>query len=290
MRNDEYYESLISYNNYLAHHGVKGQKWGVRRYQNADGSLTKAGKKHVAMAAGYESLAAGNRKAKEESKGLSRAIYAKNEKTYAKKAAKEQAKIDARIDKDKQAKFQKMAEEGDAKEQALRDTFEKDARAADDLADATIADIKREPGFHGKSMNEAYELCKSRPDLDIENSWDDVLEAMSIGEANALMRVMETKSDLLAAYRKEADSYEAFINNPTSSRVKSYTRPDGTKVSRKNSKSERYENKIDRAEWIDNSIVEKAWDAGSEVMWNSNARDVEIFRAYYRNRRANNPY
>lgn len=28
----------------LYHHGVKGQKWGVRRYQNEDGSLTPAGK------------------------------------------------------------------------------------------------------------------------------------------------------------------------------------------------------------------------------------------------------
>ena len=31
--------------NVLYHHGVKGMRWGVRRYQNKDGSLTDAGQK-----------------------------------------------------------------------------------------------------------------------------------------------------------------------------------------------------------------------------------------------------
>ena len=34
------------YRDYLYHHGIKGQKWGVRRWQNKDGSLTKRGKEH----------------------------------------------------------------------------------------------------------------------------------------------------------------------------------------------------------------------------------------------------
>lgn len=32
-------------NTYLYHHGIKGQKWGVRRFRNTDGTLTSAGKK-----------------------------------------------------------------------------------------------------------------------------------------------------------------------------------------------------------------------------------------------------
>lgn len=62
----------------LYHWGVRGMKWGVRRYQNADGSLTDAGKR---------------RQLKKQQKNLKKARKAKEQK--AKTAAKRQALIKA---------------------------------------------------------------------------------------------------------------------------------------------------------------------------------------------------
>lgn len=49
----------------LYHHGIKGQKWGVRRYQNEDGTLTSAGKRRLAKQQ-YKEMGRDKRKFQEE--------------------------------------------------------------------------------------------------------------------------------------------------------------------------------------------------------------------------------
>ena len=70
-----------SYSNSIAHHGVKGQRWGVRRYHNDDGSLTAAGKKRQAK----QEVKA--KKALTKAKARYREVTANKRKAVAKKVA-----------------------------------------------------------------------------------------------------------------------------------------------------------------------------------------------------------
>lgn len=62
------FDDMLTYtgDEYIEHHGIKNQKWGVRRYQNPDGSLTELGKKHYAI----KTLRSENRRSRKEIKGI----------------------------------------------------------------------------------------------------------------------------------------------------------------------------------------------------------------------------
>lgn len=53
---------------YLSHHGIKGQKWGIRRFQNEDGTLTEEGRKRYGI--GLEKAKAEYEQAKKEYENL----------------------------------------------------------------------------------------------------------------------------------------------------------------------------------------------------------------------------
>lgn len=57
----------MSYQAYICHHGIKGMKWGVRRFRRKDGSLTSAGKKRYNDDSSSKSSKKSSKKKSEES-------------------------------------------------------------------------------------------------------------------------------------------------------------------------------------------------------------------------------
>lgn len=91
---------------YLAHHGILGQKWGVRRFQNPDGSLTNAGaKRYVKLESKYNRYLAKSKSFDDRISSARKKNRAKIEnkisKLEAKRNLKNASKIDKKIDKKK---------------------------------------------------------------------------------------------------------------------------------------------------------------------------------------------
>jgi len=76
----------------LYHHGIKGQKWGIRRYQNPDGSLTAAGRARYGTIENFNNAQAYKNAKKEYSKAYDKA-YSKNLGSFSPVKAHREASI-----------------------------------------------------------------------------------------------------------------------------------------------------------------------------------------------------
>lgn len=99
-----YYES----SNELYHHGIKGMKWGKRRYRNPDGSLTPAGKKR------YHSTSITSAMARRSNEKVDKSFRNWDENTK---------KRDNAINLGKQANVARLAYEGDKSNKDLKTSY-----------------------------------------------------------------------------------------------------------------------------------------------------------------------
>lgn len=68
-----YYIGSMPITDELYHHGIKGQRWGIRRYQNPDGTLTAAGKRRYGSIENFNNAMDYKNAKKEYSKTFDRA-------------------------------------------------------------------------------------------------------------------------------------------------------------------------------------------------------------------------
>lgn len=140
---------------YIAHHGIKGQKWGVRRWQNKDGSLTPAGYDHYGVerkkAIVKKQSEAYNEAVREYNRtgDYQKYIKSKNELRYAKRElsdAKARAgfKEQGDVSKRQKALIEKYKKQGFTQDEAevaayKRDEAERIAKAALGVSVAALA-------------------------------------------------------------------------------------------------------------------------------------------------------
>lgn len=155
---------FIPHSDYLAHHGIKNQKWGQRRFQNYDGSLTSEGRRRY---------------------GVGESIQSRRERKQAEKAKAKVAKERAKATSKKKAEAQKLQNEKQKRMDYLRDHPEKIYKYRKELTQDDVTDIMQKVKFD-RSLQDIRkeEISRGMRKIDqIRNNTQTVLNAYQTGKS-----------------------------------------------------------------------------------------------------------
>lgn len=161
---------------HLAHYGIKGQKWGDRRFQNEDGSLTPEGRRRYGLKSDYSNMS---------DKELQEAISTKRT----------------------QNQYVDLMTEGPRKKKQEISNFIKTAsstaKSANDLADKTVYE-KARSGF-----KEEQDYFKSRND-EIKDELKDARKANDTAKIESLEAEQAQNKEKIDFYKDAQKSTDAF--------------------------------------------------------------------------------
>lgn len=166
----------------LMHYGVKGMKWGVRRYQFADGSLTPIGKKR------YQNV---DNSFNTKVKDLVNNVKAK---------VTGQQYVDSYLKEN--TSFSRIQTKKDFEQFAFYATYKKD-------------DVNKYMGLFGKNLKDraAYEAKKSEKEANISGNEEDLLKAKELREYSNGMKIYQLKINNTKKLRIPSDENASYITS-----------------------------------------------------------------------------
>lgn len=215
----------------LTHWGINGMKWGRRRWQNEDGSLTEEGRRHYGIKERREDYRAKERLEKEKAKAqvkiareqakanadMQSQIAKANAKAQA-KVARENAKADAKKAKamgQSQVDIAKQDVKGvtsEAKQETKRAKIAAQVQIQDDRVKAIQNNMFRKLVLGGAAVAGAAVLIKSWKDTPASSSA--ISEAASKGES--LLKSNEKLRDLCKSQAATIKENTSLIEKMTS--------------------------------------------------------------------------